>query len=124
MGLSQDDFAKRLGVSRNYVSMIEGGRDPSKALIQFFETIEREHFGTPDNVAEGSPSDEMHLRDDGHARYGELSKITSMVNPEIRARLKTLEQRSGINEEALVGYALAMYLAECESKKQIIIPMQ
>ena len=40
LGLSQDAFAKRLGVSRNYVSMIEQGREPSDSLKKLIETLE------------------------------------------------------------------------------------
>lgn len=44
MRLSQEDFAKQLGISRNYVSMIELGREPSEALIKLFDRLEKEHL--------------------------------------------------------------------------------
>ncbi len=40
--LSQEEFAKMLGVTRNYVSMLEGGRAPSEQLLNHFALIERE----------------------------------------------------------------------------------
>lgn len=43
MGLSQDAFAKQLGVSRNYVSMLENGREPSAALLKLIDRLEHEH---------------------------------------------------------------------------------
>jgi phage repressor protein C with HTH and peptisase S24 domain len=39
-GLSQEELAKRLGISRNYVSMIEGGRAPSDQVTRHFELLE------------------------------------------------------------------------------------
>lgn len=38
--INQDVLAERLGLSRNYVSMIEGGRDPSDVVKKHFETLE------------------------------------------------------------------------------------
>lgn len=43
MGLSQDAFAKQVGVSRNYVSMIEQGREPSAALKMLIGRMEQEY---------------------------------------------------------------------------------
>ena len=39
-GLSQEKLAELLAVSRNYVSMIEGGRRPSEVVVKLFETLE------------------------------------------------------------------------------------
>src|SRR4051812_12096247 len=39
-GITQDELAKRLGMSRNYVSMIEGGREPSDQVVRHFELLE------------------------------------------------------------------------------------
>ncbi len=39
-GVSQEELADKLGVSRNYVSMMEGGREPSESLRKLFEIIE------------------------------------------------------------------------------------
>lgn len=47
LGLSQDGLAKRLGVSRNYVSMVEGGRLPSEALQKLILTLEDRELRTP-----------------------------------------------------------------------------
>ncbi|MBE7497109.1 MAG: helix-turn-helix domain-containing protein [Verrucomicrobiaceae bacterium] len=44
LGLSQEPFAKLLGVSRNYVSMIEQGREPSASLKMLIERLENEHL--------------------------------------------------------------------------------
>jgi len=120
LGLNQEAFATRLGVSRNYVSMIEGGREPSEALIKYFETIERETFGD----ASGGKDDEAGsvLREE--SKFNSLGvSAHSLLTGEARARLRRLSDRSGISEDLLLGYAMTMYLDECESKKQIIIPM-
>lgn len=45
LGLSQEAFAKRLGVSRNYVSMIEQGREPSDSLKLLVERLEADQAG-------------------------------------------------------------------------------
>jgi phage repressor protein C with HTH and peptisase S24 domain len=38
--ISQEELAKRLGISRNYVSMIEGGREPSDQVVSHFNLLE------------------------------------------------------------------------------------
>lgn len=45
MGLPQEAFAKLLGVSRNYVSMIEQGREPSDSLKMLIERLEKDSAG-------------------------------------------------------------------------------
>lgn len=55
LGLSQTAFANKLGVSRNYVSMLEGGREPSESLSKLMDTMEkqadetRQTFPIPDS---------------------------------------------------------------------------
>jgi transcriptional regulator with XRE-family HTH domain len=39
-GISQETLAKRLGISRNYVSMIESGREPSDQIVRHFTLLE------------------------------------------------------------------------------------
>jgi transcriptional regulator with XRE-family HTH domain len=39
-GISQEELAQRLGMSRNYVSMIEGGREPSDQVVRHFALLE------------------------------------------------------------------------------------
>ena len=38
--ISQEELAKRLGISRNYVSMIEGGKQPSEQVVRHFALLE------------------------------------------------------------------------------------
>jgi SOS-response transcriptional repressor LexA len=46
-GWSQEELANQLGVSRNYVGMMEGGREPGGTLIKLFESLEAEmNLGT------------------------------------------------------------------------------
>lgn len=39
-GLSQEEMAEKLGLSRNYVSMMEGGREPSESVTKLFEIMD------------------------------------------------------------------------------------
>ena len=39
-GINQAEFAKRMGISRNYVSMVESGRKPSAQVVRHFELLE------------------------------------------------------------------------------------
>ena len=43
LGLNQKEFAPKLGVSSNYLSMIEQGREPSDNLVRLFDMIEKDH---------------------------------------------------------------------------------
>lgn len=52
MGQTQDEFAKTLGVSRNYVSMLENGREPSEALALLVASLEEKHLGTSNRLHE------------------------------------------------------------------------
>ncbi|HEY1048236.1 MAG TPA: S24 family peptidase [Prosthecobacter sp.] len=58
MNLSQLEFAKLLGVSRNYLSMIETGREPSDTLKRLFQTVEYQYDAnsvSSNRVAEETP---------------------------------------------------------------------
>jgi transcriptional regulator with XRE-family HTH domain len=120
LGLNQEAFANRLGVSRNYISMIEGGRAPSEALIKYFETIEREHFG---DLSKDDDDAASVVREESRFLAVPSANAHTMLNGDVRVRLRSLSERSGISEDLLLNYAATMYLNECESKKQIIIPM-
>jgi transcriptional regulator with XRE-family HTH domain len=88
MGLSQDKFAQQLGVSRNYVSMIELGRAPSQALLNLIERLEKEH-STPNAVRE------------------EATEYTGA-----RRLLKELREKKKLTQSQLatvVGYSLGVY---------------
>jgi phage repressor protein C with HTH and peptisase S24 domain len=43
---SQDVFANRLGISRNYLSMLEKGRAPGDSLVKLFDMLEATHQRT------------------------------------------------------------------------------
>lgn len=85
LGMSQDSFAKILGVSRNYVSMLENGKEPSRALANLFDRLEAEHANAP----------------------GELPQA---LGP--RGMLKILREKRGLSQLQLaraVGYSLGVY---------------
>lgn len=42
LGITQSELANRLGVSRNYVGMLEAGREPSEPLKRLFQGLEEE----------------------------------------------------------------------------------
>jgi len=44
MRMSQAEFAHMMRVTRNYVSMLEGGRDPGPKFLEAFDAIERQHY--------------------------------------------------------------------------------
>lgn len=61
-GLSQERFANRLGISRDYLSQLENGREPSRALKTLIETFERSGIGDADSVGnyrQGRPRDSV-----------------------------------------------------------------
>ena len=69
LGLNQAEFANKLGISRNYVSMIEGGREPAKHLLMAIEAMER-------NLSSGSVSELMLKEDPAESSIGSASKFT------------------------------------------------
>lgn len=106
MKLNQSEFAKLLGVSRNYLSMIETGREPSDALQKLFARIEADH------------------------RRGKLpteSAISGAVREDspvygARARLRAARQAAGLSVPELarmVGYSVATYQEIEEGRSQM-----
>ncbi len=88
MGLSQHAFAERLGVSRNYVSMLENGREPSTALLRLIETLETEF------VKSGAPAQAL------------------PETPTPRAKLRAAREKKGLSIPQLaklVGYTPSVY---------------
>jgi phage repressor protein C with HTH and peptisase S24 domain len=64
LGLSQAEFAEKLGISRNYVGMIEGGHEPSDTLMRLVTMLETQRDAA---AAEGDAPEP--LREDP-APYG------------------------------------------------------
>lgn len=55
--LTQEELAEKLGVTRNYLSMIEGGREPSAMLMELFGHLENSatsRVSTEDKTAGGT----------------------------------------------------------------------
>jgi SOS-response transcriptional repressor LexA len=44
LGITQGDLARRMGYARNYISLIENGREPSKRFVRELELIEQAPF--------------------------------------------------------------------------------
>jgi len=42
LGLSQAELANRMGISRNYLSMIEGGKEPSNPILHLINLLEKD----------------------------------------------------------------------------------
>lgn len=97
LGLNQDGMKNLLGVSRNYVSMIEGGREPSKAVVMLVDALWQKHMG-----AEGErprlPTESEVIRE-APTFHG-------------RGLLKAAREAKGLSQlqlAASVGYSLAVY---------------
>jgi transcriptional regulator with XRE-family HTH domain len=88
MGLNQELFAQQLGVSRNYVSMLENGREPSQALLNLIERLEKEHLFASKVEAQA-------------AEYGGARRLLK----ELREKKKLTQGQLA----AAVGYSLGVY---------------
>lgn len=83
-GISQEEFANRLGISRNYVSMIEGGHEPSEQVRLHFSLLESSPLppaapGQAEKVNEDSPD------------YGLLKKIIFLEEHGTPAQLEMVD---------------------------------
>lgn len=76
-GISQEELAKRLGMSRNYVSMIEGGREPSDQVMRHFRLLESSPTGA------------------------RLAEDASSYGSDPRSILKRAREAAGLTHEAL-----------------------
>lgn len=85
-------MAQRLGVSRNYVSMIESGREPSKSLILLLEQIEKELSGPN---ADGIGNRET-LREESSTGYAVTKPETATDKRDFAALLA--EARSAVKQ--------------------------
>lgn len=101
MGLRQDAFANKLGISRTYLSQIETGREPSVALQDTILKLEKQWRtdGNSDSIGvSGSPTESVIEMSPG---YGGA-----------RARLKAARIAKGMTMEELckaVGYTMLIY---------------
>jgi SOS-response transcriptional repressor LexA len=78
LGITQAELAKRMGFVRNYISLIENGREPSHRFIGALELIEQAptpHLEHESVVHEGS-SVYPHLESPGHAIGAEANFAT------------------------------------------------
>ncbi len=92
MDLSQEDFAKQLGVSRNYVSMMENGREPSRALLTMIELLEKEHLQPAPKTPQSAKSKTPYTG--------------------ARSLLKIAREKKGLTQAQLakaVGYSIGVY---------------
>lgn len=89
LGLNQVEMGTKLGVSRNYVSMIEKGRSPSKSVRMLIENLWETTFG------EGVSLEDLPPKTSG-----------------ARSKLKAAREAKGMTPSQLakaVGYSLAVY---------------
>lgn len=96
MGLGQTEFAKLLRISRNYVSMLEGGREPSSVLLAHFDRVEQDFELQRLKDQRDQAHQKILLREDP-AAY-----VTGA-----RAKLKTAREAKGMTQAALakaIGY--------------------
>lgn len=77
MGLNQEAFANLIGLSRNYVSMIEGGREPSKQVIKMIGALEEKHRHGDAHGVRQKPCDIMRrAREAKGLSFADLAKLT------------------------------------------------
>lgn len=105
MGLKQDAFADKIGISRAYLSQIETGREPSSTLQEVILKLEkqwREHENS-DSIGVSESPTESAIRSVGEASpdYGGA-----------RARLKAARIAKGMTMQQLckeAGYSMLIY---------------
>lgn len=97
-GISQGELAKRLGMSRNYVSMIEGGKTPSDQVIRHFGLLEDSLDGLPQKSEDAA--DKLGVVKEPEPHYGSMEKLINIRekgSPEqlalLDAFLETLQQQ-------------------------------
>lgn len=105
-GLSQEELARRLGISSNYISMLERGkRSPSRKIIRLFEILLASPLppaggGTPvtkEEAVKGRPSKHELLRKalyiEEHGTAEQVAMLNSMIDAAL-ARIggKTTEE--------------------------------
>lgn len=75
LSINQAELAKRLGISRNYVSMIEGGREPSKQFISAFQMLEKQGDAAMGPAPEGHPA----VKEDEPSRLMGTADLSRML---------------------------------------------
>lgn len=92
-GISQEELAHRLGMSRNYVSMIEGGREPSDQVMRHFRLLE------------ASPAETR------------LAEDASSYGSDPRSLLKRAREAAGLTVDALAKLSKvpAAYIRQIEA---------
>jgi PAS domain S-box-containing protein len=113
-GISQEELAKRLGMSRNYVSMIEGGRDPSDQVVRHFELLQL--------APAVMPADNFHKTQESPPTYELIKKVINIresgspeQNSLLDAFLETLTRQ-------LPALAHAMVTTDAEGRVTEINP--
>lgn len=91
LGISQGELAKRMGFSRNYISLVENGREPAHRFLKALELLEQSpsHYSEqyrPQNPFPGSPRARMRQR-----------------REELGLSLDELARRTGLQRSELLG---------------------
>jgi len=124
LGENQEEYAKRFGVSRNYVGMIENGRDPGDTFLKLFDIIEKQWRSNQLAAA----IENGHTTISGHTEHAsgtlkekasigyrvpaqsESASHTPQLSPNAARRLNALAQRIGIPASDLLNVAVHSYL--------------
>ncbi len=107
MGLSQEAFAKQLGVSRNYVSMIEGGREPSAAILRLLDIIEEQR-----NAGNSGPRSQLRLARE--ARGLSVAELAKLVGYSVATYQEIENGRSQMGEKMVAKVAKVLGLSKEE----------
>lgn len=87
MGISQAELANRLGISRNYVGMLEANREPSEPLRRHFDLLESSPMPpVSDAAASASMPSEFELLKkviflEEHGTPAQLEMLDSILDP-------------------------------------------
>lgn len=98
--ISQEELAHRLGMSRNYITQLEGGRVPSPKVIRHFELLEASPLPGPTTTREeagkGIPSKHELIRKalyiEEHGTPDQVAMLNSMLDAALgRLGIRTTE---------------------------------
>lgn len=116
LGLNQAAFGDLLGVSRNYVSMIETGRKPSRHLIKAVENLEfeQENKHGPPVIRENGG---------GYAASPMAETIPFPRDSDLMQRVQRIAQLSPLSVDDIIRVAVENFVSQCEAAGQLVLPL-
>ena len=106
-GWTQERLAHEMGVSRNYICMIEGGRMPKESMVKLFESLENAPFYQPSaarsHTASGNP-----VRDARQAAGLTIKELAMATKYKIGQLQAVEEGRERVNEQMAAALLQAL----------------